>query len=239
MIGFSFSIVTWYATTGFCPHLSHPTEIPISWTALGGVLIVGIESGGPPLMVWSWLAVCLVTLAVAYSFAEMCSAYPVAGGQYSWVAVLAPPRYARALSWVTGWFMITGIVSMGAVNNFITANFVLGMANLSYPNFVIERWHAVLLTYLITVLAMSFNIFLPHLLNRISKGVLVWNILSFFVVIVTMLAANDHKRSASFVFKDFQNQTGFNAAMGTIIGLLQSFFGMCCYDTPAHMYFLR
>jgi amino acid transporter len=100
MIGFSFSIVT-------------------CWTALGGVLIVGIESGGPPVMVYSWIAVCFVTLAVAYSFAEMCSAYPVAGGQYSWVAVLAPPRYARGLSFVTGWFMITGIVSMGAVNNFI------------------------------------------------------------------------------------------------------------------------
>ena len=216
MIGFSFSIVT-------------------CWTALGGVLIVGIESGGPPVMVYSWIAVCFVTLAVAYSFAEMCSAYPVAGGQYSWVAVLAPPRYARGLSFVTGWFMITGIVSMGAVNNFIGANFVLGMANLSNPSYAIQRWHTVLVCYLITILAVLLNIFGQKLLNRISKGILVWNILSFFVVIITMLATNDHKQPASFVFKDFQNQTGFNAAIGTIVGLLQSFFGMCCYDAPAHM----
>jgi choline transport protein len=55
MVGFSFSIVT-------------------SWTALSGVLIIGVESGGPPVMVWGWLGVCLVTLAVAYSMAEMCSA---------------------------------------------------------------------------------------------------------------------------------------------------------------------
>jgi choline transport protein len=54
MIGFSFSIVT-------------------CWTALGGVLVVGIESGGPPVMVWSWLGVCALTLCIAYSFAEMCS----------------------------------------------------------------------------------------------------------------------------------------------------------------------
>lgn len=58
MVGFSFSIVT-------------------SWTALSGVLIIGVESGGPPVMVWGWLGVCLVTLAVAYSMAEMCSAYVV------------------------------------------------------------------------------------------------------------------------------------------------------------------
>jgi hypothetical protein len=56
MVGFSFSIVT-------------------SWTALSGVLIIGVESGGPPVMIWGWLAVCIVTLAVAYSMAEMCSAY--------------------------------------------------------------------------------------------------------------------------------------------------------------------
>lgn len=56
MVGFSFSIVT-------------------CWTALSGVLVIGIEAGGPPIMVWGWLAVCVVTLAVAYSMAEMCSAY--------------------------------------------------------------------------------------------------------------------------------------------------------------------
>jgi hypothetical protein len=55
MVGFSFSIVT-------------------CWTALGGTLIVGITSGGPPVMVWSWVGICLLSLCVAYSFAEMCSA---------------------------------------------------------------------------------------------------------------------------------------------------------------------
>lgn len=90
MVGFSFSIVS-------------------SWNALGGVLIIGVESGGPPVMIYSWIGICVCALAVAYSMAEICSAYPVAGGQYSWVAILAPPRVARGLSYVTGWFMNTGM----------------------------------------------------------------------------------------------------------------------------------
>lgn len=89
MIGFCFSIVT-------------------SWSALSGVLVVGIQSGGPPVMIWSWLGTCAASLAVAYSLAEMCSAYPVAGGQYSWVAILSPPKWARGLSYVCGWFMLIG-----------------------------------------------------------------------------------------------------------------------------------
>lgn len=32
-------------------------------------------------MIWSWLGISIVTLAVAYSLAEICSVYPVAGGQ--------------------------------------------------------------------------------------------------------------------------------------------------------------
>ncbi len=63
-------------------------------------------------MIWSWLGICAVTLAVAYSLAEICSAYPTAGGQYSWVAILAPPRVARGLSWVTGWFMMSGMADI-------------------------------------------------------------------------------------------------------------------------------
>lgn len=66
MIGFSFSVLT-------------------CWTALGGSLVVGITSGGPPVIIYSWIGVCFFSLAVAYSFAEICSAFPVAGGQYSWV----------------------------------------------------------------------------------------------------------------------------------------------------------
>jgi choline transport protein len=164
-------------------------------------MIVGIGAGGPPVMIYSWIGICIVTLAVAYSLAEMCSAYPVNGGQYSWVALLAPPRIAREMSWVTGWFMITGIVAMGATNNFIGANFILGMANLSHPDYVIERWHTVLVSWLIAILAAIVNIYLPRLLNKISTGALCWNILTFFVVIITILSTNDHKQSSSFVWK--------------------------------------
>jgi len=216
MLGFSFSIVT-------------------CWSALSGVLIIGAESGGPPVMVWSWIGVSIVSLAVAYSMAEMCSAYPVAGGQYSWVAILAPPKLARGLSYVCGWFMLIGILAMGAVNNFITANFILGICNLNYPDYAIERWHTVLVCYLIAAVATAFNIFGPHLLDKVSRGFLIWNVCSFLIIIITILATNDHKQTPSFVFKDFQNFTGFGTAYTAILGLLQTAFGMCCYDAPAHM----
>jgi amino acid permease len=59
MIGFAFSVLT-------------------CWTALGGSLVAAIEAGGPPVIIYSWIGVSFFSLFVAYSFAEICSAFPVA-----------------------------------------------------------------------------------------------------------------------------------------------------------------
>ncbi|KAG9237019.1 amino acid/polyamine transporter I [Amylocarpus encephaloides] len=216
MVGFSFSIVS-------------------CWSALGGVLVAGVTAGGPPVMIWGWVGICCVSLCVAFSMAEMCSEYPVAGGQYSWVYILSPKSIRRQFSYITGWFMIIGIIAMGATNSFIGANFILGQANLVFPAFEIQRWQTVLVAYCITFVAAFVNMWGSRILDRLSKGLLVFNIIAFIVTIATILACNQNKQSASFVFKDFQNFTGFSTSMAGIIGILQPAFGMCCYDAPAHM----
>ena len=124
---------------------------------------------------------------------------------------------------------------MGATNNSIASNFVLGMANLIFPEFEIQRWQTVLVAYLVAFLSAAVNLWGSHLLHRISKAILIWNVASFVIVTATILAMNDHKQPASFVFQDFQNGTGFSTGMAAIIGVLQACFGMCCYDAPSHM----
>lgn len=124
---------------------------------------------------------------------------------------------------------------MGATNNSIAANFVLGMANLVFPEYTIERWQTVLVAYLVAFIATALNIWGPHLLNRISRFILIWNVGSFIITMIVLLATNDHKQPAAFVFSEFQNFTGWGPAMAAIVGILQSCFGMCCYDAPAHM----
>ncbi|KAH8700527.1 putative GABA permease [Talaromyces proteolyticus] len=216
MLGFSFSIVT-------------------CWSALSGVFIIGVSAGGPPVVLYGWIGTCVLTMAVACAMAEMCSRWPVAGGQYSWVALMAPEQIAREMSYVTGWFMLMGIISMGSANNSFISNYILGQANLVFPQYTIERWQSVLVSYLAALIGGIINIWTPHLLYRLARAVFLWNMVSFVVIVVVLLATNDHKQSGDFVFHEFQNGTGFGTAMATIIGILQAFFGMCCYDTPVHM----
>jgi choline transport protein len=130
---------------------------------------------------------------------------------------------------------VKGILAMGATNSFIGANFVLGQANLVYPDFEIQRWHTVLLAYLFTVLATVINLWGPRLLNKISKAGLIINFVTFIAIIIILAICNPNKQPVSFVFQDFQNLTGFGTAMAGIIGILQPAYGMCCSESPAHM----
>ena len=82
---------------------------------------------------------------------------------------------------------------MGATNSFIGADFILGQANLVNPDYVIERWHTVLVAWLISFLAAFINLFGSKLLDRISKGALAINVVSFVVTVVVILATNTNK----------------------------------------------
>ena len=109
------------------------------------------------------------------------------------------------------------------------ANFVLGMAQMANPDYTIERWHTCLMAYLLLILAAATNIWGRRALEKLSQVMIIFNILSFVVVIVVILARDNEKRSASFVFKDFQNFSGFGTAYASLLGLLQSAFGMTGY----------
>ena len=49
------------------------------------------NNGGPIAISWGWPIVCLIILTVAFSMAEVASAYPTAGGPYWWANELGGP----------------------------------------------------------------------------------------------------------------------------------------------------
>lgn len=84
---------------------------------------------------------------------------------------------------------------MGATNNFVSSNFILGMVNLTHPDFIIERWQIVLVSYAVAIIGMIINIWGPQFLDRLGKAAIIWNIVSFVVVIVVVLATKTDKQS--------------------------------------------
>jgi choline transport protein len=110
---------------------------------------------------------------------------------------------------------------------------VLGMAQLANPSYTIERWHTCLLCYFVLIIAALVNIFGRFLLDKLGRVMIVFNLVSFVVVIAVILAMDDHKQNAEFVFVTFQNTTGFKNSYAALLGVLQAAFGMTGYDATA------
>ena len=72
-------------------------------------------------------------LALAASMAEFLSAYPTAGGQYHWVAVISWPEWVPLLSWITGWINVSGWIALTASGGLLGSQFVVGVISLYNP----------------------------------------------------------------------------------------------------------
>jgi urea carboxylase system permease len=72
---------------------------------------VGYEAGGPAFF-WTWPAVFLGQLTVAFCFAELSARYPLSGGVYQW----SRRTGGRAVGWMAGWVYLCGsVISLSAV----------------------------------------------------------------------------------------------------------------------------
>ena len=81
----------------------------------------GLEMGGPLEMTLGWPVATVLSLMIALSMAELCSAYPTAGAMYHWAAALGGPAWG----WFVAWFNIAGLIAALAGIDYSCAQFIL------------------------------------------------------------------------------------------------------------------
>lgn len=108
-----------------------------SWlTSLSFVFLNGGRGGASWIYVASWV----FSVFTVLSLAEMASIAPVAGGQYHWVSIFAPPRLQKPLSYLTGWLSALGWQAFAAASAFATGNIILILASITNPQYVPTKW---------------------------------------------------------------------------------------------------
>ncbi len=195
----------------------------------------GFNAGGPRTLVWGWIVVSTLILFVGMAMAEICSAYPTSGALYYWAAKLAK-RHNAAWSWFTGWLNFAGQIAGTAATDFAAAGFINILASMEFHGYNPTKYttlsiFAVIL--LVHALANTFTVKLVGLFNRIS----VWWLLGGVLIIAGFLAFKpSHHQSASFVFTQFENNTGFsNGFYAAMLGLLSTAWVFTGFDASAHM----
>lgn len=89
------------------------------WPALGGSILVAIYNGGPPGVLYEFIAASCFYFMVAASLAELASAMPSSAGPYLWASVTPGKKYGRAVGFFAGWWnmlaWIFAAASMSAI----------------------------------------------------------------------------------------------------------------------------
>jgi amino acid transporter len=204
---------------------------------IGGVSLMyqtGMSDGGPADLIWGWILVAGLILALGAAMAEVCSSYPTSGGLYYWSAKLAK-RNNAAWAWFTGWFNVLGQIAGTAGASFGAAFFIVAFG-------VLEGWWVAttgttVAVYIIATVALGFVVTFGRKLVGAIGAISVWWHTGFaFTMIVALIFVPSHHQTTSQALFHFVNGTSFHwpvyaALLGLLVGA-ETFTG---YDACAHL----
>lgn len=101
------------------------------------------------------------------------------------------------------WIVIVAAVSI------ICSQAVWGLVTTFHPDFVIERWHVFLIFELVNTNSAIVNIFFLNRMPNIGTFFLVLSNLMFLAIIIVCPSTAKTHQSSSFVWTQWQNQTGW------------------------------
>jgi choline transport protein len=203
----------------------------LTWEGSVANLLPPLINGGPTGAIAAYPFVMFGVLCQVLVMAEMASMIPLSGGQYNWVAILAPESCSNFLSYTTGWITVIAWQAACASVAWINGTLILGLVSLNYPEYEMQMWHAVLVVWAVILLAVFVNTYLGRIFPSIEAMMLILHIVGFFVLVY--LAP---KNSTNAVFKTFLNGGGFASDVQSVlvgaVTLMYSFNGV---DAATHM----
>ncbi|CAG8981680.1 hypothetical protein HYALB_00006552 [Hymenoscyphus albidus] len=205
---------------GFMSALGFTCTNMITWEGLVVVLHFSYVNGGSAGSFYAFLFVLTGNLAIFTTMAEMASMAPTSGGQYHWVAMLAPPGCQKFLSFLTG---------------LISAQTIQELATLLHPNYNAKPWHMVIIFDCVILLAVFLNTVVIRALPKIESIVLLLHILGFFAILIPLTYMGPHGNALD-VFTKFNNAGGFpTQGLAQMIGSYSFTWTLLGSDSAIHM----
>ncbi|KAG1588445.1 hypothetical protein G6F48_005261 [Rhizopus delemar] len=187
-------------------------------------------------VIWGWVITGLLTMMVALSLAEICSAYPTTGGLYFWVSRLATSRWVPLACWVTGWCNWIGLCFGITSVDLGLAQFIAGVVSVWDPEVTLSVYAqygiylGILLIHgILNSVAVSWN-------GAMNQGAFYINMLGILLIVIAGLAITKPLATGDFVFTQFYNGSGFESnGFAFLLVILQSQYTLSGYDSAAHM----
>ncbi|KAJ5805360.1 hypothetical protein N7474_011247 [Penicillium riverlandense] len=216
--------------------LSLSVTLLSSWESIANSFEEGLVNGGPAGLVWGMVLSITGTMAMALSLAELASMCPLAGAQYHWTALLAPPRIRAFSTWMQGWITVFGWQTAVASICYLIATQIQGMVMLNNSSYVPQQWHGTLIMWAIVVFSTFVNIYgikaMPAL--QMLGGIMH---ITFFIAIVIPMLLLARRSTSEFVFTELlTTEQGWQSpGVAWCLGMLTVTYCFIGFDGAIHM----
>lgn len=203
-----------------------------TWIAYSASAATALASGGANVLVWGMIVVGFGNMASAVTIAEPASQFPNASGQAAWVYRL----HGRFLSYFTSWIVLLGYVFLSVAGQLITSTILLAMINLTFPAYVIERWHVSVCCMAAACFAFVVSSFASRIVSRLNVFAFTWSVVGLMVVVLTLLIQSRGSfNTVEFALVDIVNLSGWdNSFVPWVLGLSQAALATTAMDAPSH-----
>ncbi|KAF2637328.1 choline transport protein [Massarina eburnea CBS 473.64] len=206
-----------------------------AWVALGGSVTISIANGGPPGVLYELIVACAYYAIVGACIAELASAIPSSGGVYHYASITPGIRYGRVLGFFAGSINFFGWLFALASIAQICSNVAVQLYAIFHPSLAIEPWHIYVAYILITITVTFTCVFANRLIPMLQDVGMVLVIGGGIVTIIVLAAMPDRHASSAFVWRDFENTTGWGDGVAFLTGVLNGAFTIGTVDAITHL----
>lgn len=185
--------------------LGFSCTILITWEAVTVLFAQGLNNGSTAGIIYRFLIVWIGNLSIFSTMCELVSMAPTSGGQYHWVAMMAPRSCAKFLSYLTGMLTVGGWQGSVASSALLTGNMILGLATLNNESFEPKLWQGTLLFWAIFFFAVFINTLVSSALPKFEGLILILHVLGFFAILIPLVTLGPHG-DATEIFTTFVNK---------------------------------
>lgn len=198
---------------------------------------IAMANGGPLAITLGWLLVGGMVTLVALAMAEICSAYPTAGGLYWWAFALAKNNKAT-WAWFVGWCNFLGEIAVTAAIDYGAATTTMAFLSLTFG--IESTTQTVFALFVVIILTHgALNAFGVSLVRILSDFSAWWHFVGVGIIVVILVVVPDQHATFSEVFLETRNATGLTGNTGTFyalfIGLLMAQYTITGFDASAHV----
>ncbi|KXT07565.1 hypothetical protein AC578_10197 [Pseudocercospora eumusae] len=208
----------------------------ITWETVLALFSEPFENGGPSGAVYGYIIAWTSTMSVYTVISELASLAPIAGGQYYWVYMLAPPKWKTVSSYIVGWLTTLAWVATVATETLFAGLMLQGAVILDNPDYVAKPWQGTFLTWAVIVGCIFVNVVIPNLLPKFEVFILVFHLAGFVAIITTLWVMTPTITPSHTVWMTSLNEGGWpTQGLSYCVGFLGNVATFVGADASVHL----